>query len=151
MDRSTVRATLAVLAPLGISLQFVFADVPPRADRLPTSQTAPSALAASGLVLSEVLFDPLAGARPFAELLNAGTGPVNVSRVVRDWLGHTSVAQTSTYLATTTKAQHDFMRRFDERRDALQDITTKDGIGGRTGGAVSTTTNGSAQESSPVH
>ena len=82
MDRSTVRATLAVLAPLGISLQFVFADVPPRADRLPTSQTAPSALATSGLVLSEVLFDRLAGARPFVELLNAGTAPVNVSRMV---------------------------------------------------------------------
>lgn len=38
---------------------------------------------------------------------------------VRDWLGHTSVAQTSTYLATTAKTSHDAMRRFKERHTAL--------------------------------
>lgn len=80
MDRTSVRATLAVLATLGMSFHqrdpyvgrgfsraVVFAEVAPRAD---------------GLVLSEVLFDPLAGARPFVELLNTGTTPVNVSRMV---------------------------------------------------------------------
>ncbi len=71
--------------------------------------------------------------------------------VVRDWLGHTSVAQTSTYLATTTKAQHDFMRRFDERRDALQGFATTGATGGQTGVAASTVTNDNPQESSPVH
>jgi integrase len=35
---------------------------------------------------------------------------------VRDWLGHTSIAQTSTYLAGTIQGQHDAMARFDERR-----------------------------------
>ncbi|MEZ5290150.1 MAG: site-specific integrase [Vicinamibacterales bacterium] len=33
---------------------------------------------------------------------------------VRDWLGHTSVAQTSTYLATTAKTSHEAMRRFED-------------------------------------
>lgn len=37
-------------------------------------------------------------------------------QTVRDWLGHTSVAQTSTYLASTLHTQHEAMRRFDERR-----------------------------------
>ena len=37
-------------------------------------------------------------------------------QTVRDWLGHTSVAQTSTYLASTLQTQHEAMRRFDERR-----------------------------------
>ena len=35
---------------------------------------------------------------------------------VRDWLGHTSVAQTSTYLPTTAKTSHDAMRRFEAVR-----------------------------------
>lgn len=35
---------------------------------------------------------------------------------IRDWLGHTNIAQTSTYLAGTMKTQHDAMRRFEERR-----------------------------------
>ena len=35
---------------------------------------------------------------------------------VRDWLGHTSIAQTSTYLATSVQTRHDAMRQFDENR-----------------------------------
>jgi integrase len=36
---------------------------------------------------------------------------------VRDWLGHTNIAQTSTYLESTLQAlQHDAMRRFEEAR-----------------------------------
>jgi integrase len=35
---------------------------------------------------------------------------------VRDWLGHTSIAQTSTYLAGTIQGQHDAKARFDQRR-----------------------------------
>ena len=39
--------------------------------------------------------------------------------VVRDWLGHTSIAQTSTYLGTTLKVSHDAMARLDAQRAAL--------------------------------
>jgi integrase len=39
---------------------------------------------------------------------------------IRDWLGHTSIAQTSTYLAGTMQTQHDAMRRYDERRAAAE-------------------------------
>jgi integrase len=35
---------------------------------------------------------------------------------VRDWLGHTSIAQTSTYLASTLQTAHDAMARFDAGR-----------------------------------
>jgi integrase len=34
---------------------------------------------------------------------------------VRDWLGHTSIAQTSTYLAGTLQTQHDAMAAFEAR------------------------------------
>lgn len=54
-------------------------------------------------------------------------------QVVRDWLGHTSVAQTSTYLATTLSTQHAAMRRYDEARDPLQGIATDAGTGGHSG------------------
>ena len=50
---------------------------------------------------------------------------------VRDWLGHTNIAQTSTYLSGTMKTQHDAMRQFEERRAAaLQPIATNVGTGG---------------------
>lgn len=50
---------------------------------------------------------------------------------VRDWLGHTSIAQTSTYLAGTMQTQHDAMTRFEAHQAALQRIATKAGKGGR--------------------
>ena len=50
---------------------------------------------------------------------------------IRDWLGHTSIAQTSTYLAGTMKTQHDAMRQYEERRASLQQIATDVGTGGR--------------------
>ena len=50
---------------------------------------------------------------------------------VRDWLGHTSIAQTSTYLASTMKTQHDAMQRYEDRRAALQPCATDVGTGGR--------------------
>ncbi len=40
-------------------------------------------------------------------------------QVVRDWLGHTNISQTSTYLESTLTGQHEAMRRFDGAR-ALQ-------------------------------
>ena len=50
---------------------------------------------------------------------------------IRDWLGHTSIAQTSTYLAGTMKTQHDAMRQFEERRAALQPFATDVKTGGQ--------------------
>lgn len=52
---------------------------------------------------------------------------------VRDWLGHTSIAQTSTYLAGTMRTQHDAMRHFEERRASLQRFATDSGTEGRRG------------------
>ena len=43
---------------------------------------------------------------------------------VRDWLGHSNISQTSTYLEGTLKGQHDAMRLFD---DALQPVATEVG------------------------
>lgn len=51
---------------------------------------------------------------------------------IRDWLGHTSIAQTSTYLAGTMKTQHDAMTAFEARRAALQRIATTVETGGQT-------------------
>lgn len=66
--------------------------------------------------------------------------------VVRDWLGHTSIAQTSTYLAGTIQTQHDAMAQFEQWRarlavgseadaagTALQRIATDSETGGRKG------------------
>ena len=50
---------------------------------------------------------------------------------IRDWLGHTSIAQTSTYLAGTMKTQHDAMRQYEERRASLQELATDSETGGR--------------------
>ena len=49
---------------------------------------------------------------------------------IRDWLGHTNIAQTSTYLAGTATTQHDAMTRFEAHRAALQQIATKAATGG---------------------
>jgi integrase len=50
---------------------------------------------------------------------------------IRDWLGHESIAQTSTYLAGTLKTQHDAMKRFEEHQAALQRLATRSKTGGR--------------------
>ena len=50
---------------------------------------------------------------------------------VRDWLGHTNIAQTSTYLAGSTTTQHDAMAAFEERRANLQQLATNSKTGGR--------------------
>jgi integrase len=44
---------------------------------------------------------------------------------IRDWLGHTSIAQTSTYLAGTMRTQHDAMRAYEARRASLQQLATE--------------------------
>ena len=50
---------------------------------------------------------------------------------VRDWLGHESIAQTSTYLTGTMKTQHDAMKHFEEHQAALQRFATGSKTGGR--------------------
>lgn len=52
---------------------------------------------------------------------------------IRDWLGHTNIAQTSTYLAGTATTQHDAMTRFEAHKIALQRIAKKAGKGRQKG------------------
>jgi integrase len=51
--------------------------------------------------------------------------------VVSKWLGHTNVAQTSTYLATTATTEADAMKRYEARQAALQKLATGSKTGGR--------------------
>jgi integrase len=46
---------------------------------------------------------------------------------IQKWLGHTNIAQTSTYLSTTTAGEHEAMRRFEERRGRLIPVDTEGG------------------------
>jgi integrase len=50
---------------------------------------------------------------------------------VRDWLGHTSIAQTSTYLSGTAQTQHDAMAAYEARLASLQQLATDARTGGR--------------------
>ncbi len=50
---------------------------------------------------------------------------------IQRWLGHANVSQTSTYLAGTSSGEHEAMRRFEERRAALQAFATGSKTGGR--------------------
>ncbi len=60
---------------------------------------------------------------------------------IRDWLGHTNISQTSTYLAGTATTQHDAMTRFEAHQAVLQRLATdaetrgaKEGTVGRRAG-----------------
>jgi integrase len=44
---------------------------------------------------------------------------------IRDWLGHTNISQTSTYLSSTMAGGHDAMKRFEERTGRLTPIDTE--------------------------
>ena len=50
---------------------------------------------------------------------------------VRDWLGHSNIAQTSTYLAGAGTDDHTDMARFEARQTALQQLATGSKTGGR--------------------
>jgi integrase len=50
---------------------------------------------------------------------------------IRDWLGHTSIAQTSTYLAGTMQTQHDAMAAYEDRRSRVTLCGTDSRKGGR--------------------
>jgi integrase len=51
-------------------------------------------------------------------------------QVVRDWLGHANISQTSTYLQSTLAGQHDAMRRFEAARAlrASYQLSTSAGV-----------------------
>jgi integrase len=53
--------------------------------------------------------------------------------VIKAWLGHSNIAQTSTYLSGTAMTQHDAMARFEAHKIALQKLATNAGKGGKTG------------------
>lgn len=71
---------------------------------------------------------------------------------VRDWLGHSSVAQTSIYLAGTIEGQHDAMRQFEARRDqGVQQSATNSGTGGHNRAQSAPDAHSDAQFSSIKH
>jgi hypothetical protein len=47
-----------------------------------------------------------------------GRGRSAPLHTVRDWLGHTDISQTSTYLESTLTGAHEAMRQFEEQRAA---------------------------------
>jgi len=67
---------------------------------------------------------------------------------IRDWLGHTNIAQTSTYLQSTFASHHDAMRAYEER---LQRIATEVGTGGQNGASPATIGNSETREITEKH
>lgn len=81
---------------------------------------------------------------------------------VKEWLGHTSIAQTSTYLATTIASSHAAMQRFDAQRGGhppkrqaaekrLTRIDTRGGTPRRKGVQFDTNAKTNAQKHSAIH
>lgn len=64
---------------------------------------------------------------------------------IRDWLGHTNIAQTSTYLSGSVLVQHDAMARFEAQR-RLQPFATDVGSAGRLGPSADTGCRENTQE-----
>jgi integrase len=54
-------------------------------------------------------------------------------QTVRDWLGHSNVAQTSTYLSSTFAGQHEAMARFDAARGVTPTTVATDAAPSKTG------------------
>lgn len=70
---------------------------------------------------------------------------------IQRWLGHTNIAQTSTYLSTTTAGEHEAMRRFEERIGRLIPIDTEGGTPPHQHAQSGTTANGNAQQNTTKH
>ncbi|MGB2716506.1 MAG: tyrosine-type recombinase/integrase, partial [Vicinamibacterales bacterium] len=62
--------------------------------------------------------------------LDSGVVPLTA---IRDWLGHSNISQTSTYLECQVHGQNDVMRRFEERQATLQKLATEAGTSGDEG------------------
>jgi integrase len=71
-------------------------------------------------------------------------------QVIRDWLGHANISQTSTYLESTFAGQHEVMRAFEERRGVQQSATPSE-TGGRKVPLDDMDANRNAQETTEKH
>lgn len=70
---------------------------------------------------------------------------------IRDWLGHTNISQTSTYLESTFASQYDAMRAYEERQTRSQRIATEVGTGGNDEALPVTVENTETQKSTERH
>jgi integrase len=70
---------------------------------------------------------------------------------IRDWLGHTNISQTSTYLESTFASHHDAMRAFEERQARSQPIASEAGTGGDRGAPPVTIENSETQKTTERH
>jgi integrase len=70
---------------------------------------------------------------------------------IQKWLGHTNIAQTSTYLSTTTAGEHEAMQRFEERIGRLIPLDTGGATPLHIKAQSTTTANRNAQQTSTKH
>ena len=72
-------------------------------------------------------------------------------QTIRDWLGHSNISQTSTYLESTFAGQHEAMRAFEERQAALQKIASGGGTGQQTEALGAKVGNSNTQANTQKH
>lgn len=70
---------------------------------------------------------------------------------VKDWLGHTNISQTSTYLAGTIQTQHDAMAAFEARRAVCNDLATDAGSQGQVTSPAATQQDKNASKTTVGH
>jgi integrase len=70
---------------------------------------------------------------------------------IQKWLGHTNIAQTSTYLATTTAGEHEAMRRYEERIGRLIPVDTEGATPPLSPAQSDTTSDEQTQQNSTKH
>jgi integrase len=70
---------------------------------------------------------------------------------IQRWLGHTNIAQTSTYLATTMAGEHEAMRRFEERIGRLIPVDTEGGTATHQPTSSVTTSNKTTEKDATLH
>jgi integrase len=66
-------------------------------------------------------------------------------QTVREWLGHTNISQTDTYLDSTVRGQHEAMRRFEEAQ--AREVLRQRGLGDIGGVQAGATDGSKAQQS----
>jgi hypothetical protein len=70
---------------------------------------------------------------------------------VRDWLGHSSIEQTSTYLKNTVRTKHDAMEAYERRIGRVQPRPTDSDPRGQKATAAATTGTTSAEQNTQEH
>ena len=70
---------------------------------------------------------------------------------VRDWLGHSSIEQTSTYLKNTVRSKHDAMEAFERQIGRVQPGATEAGTRGQNPTPTTTTPSTDTEENTPRH